>query len=72
MSSKILQEVAAIFNGFVHIEPGDGACRTGCHVVGTRQHYGGTVIRCVRDGAMRSMEDIHEEIYRHIAACLEV
>lgn len=34
-------------------------------------HYGWTVIRCVRDGAIRSMEDIHEEIYRHVAACLE-
>lgn len=35
------------------------------------EHYGWTVIRCVRDGAMRSKEDIHEEIYRHVAACLE-
>ena len=35
------------------------------------EHYGWTVIRCVRDGVMRSMEDIHEEIYRHVAACLE-
>ena len=35
------------------------------------QYYGWTVIDCVRDGAMRSMEDIHEEIYRHVAACLE-
>ena len=35
------------------------------------EHYGWTVIRCVRDGAMRTMEDIHEEIYRHVAACLE-
>lgn len=34
-------------------------------------HYGWTVIRCVQGGAMRSMEDIHEEIYRHVAACLE-
>ena len=33
------------------------------------EHYGWTVIRCVRNGAMRSMEDIHEEIYRHIQAC---
>ena len=33
--------------------------------------YGWTVIQCVRDGAMRSIEDIHEEIYRHVAACLE-
>ena len=35
------------------------------------EHYGWTVIQCVRDGAMRSVEDIHEEIYRHVAACLE-
>lgn len=35
------------------------------------QYYDWTVIQCVRDGAMRSIEDIHEEIYRHVAACLE-
>lgn len=35
------------------------------------EYYGWTVIPCVRDGAMRSIEDIHEEIYRHVAACLE-
>ena len=35
------------------------------------EFYGWTVIRCVRDGKMRSIEDIHEEIYRHVAACLE-
>ncbi len=35
------------------------------------EYYGWTVIQCVKDGAMRSIEDIHEEIYRHAAACLE-
>ncbi len=35
------------------------------------EYYGWTVISCVRDGEMRSMEDIHEEIYRHVANCLE-
>ena len=35
------------------------------------QYYGWTVIQCVKDGAMRSIEDIHDEIYRHVAACLE-
>ena len=35
------------------------------------EYYSWTVIPCVRDGAMRSIEDIHEEIYRHVAACLE-
>ena len=35
------------------------------------EYYGWTVIHCVKDGAMRSIDDIHEEIYRHVAACLE-
>ncbi len=34
-------------------------------------HYGWTVVSCVREGKMRSIEDIHEEIYRLAAACLE-
>lgn len=33
--------------------------------------YGWTVIECVQNGHMRSIEDIHEEIYRHVKACLE-
>ena len=35
------------------------------------QYYGWTVIQCVREGKMRSIEDIHQEICRHVAACLE-
>lgn len=35
------------------------------------EFYGWKVIECVRDGQMRTIEDIHEEIYRHVAACLE-
>lgn len=34
-------------------------------------YYGWTVINCVRDDKMRSIEDIHEEIYRHVLGCLE-
>ena len=33
--------------------------------------YGWTIIECVRDGEMRSIEDIHQEIYGHVKACLE-
>ena len=36
------------------------------------EYYGWKVIQCVKNGEMRSIEDIHEEIYRHVAACLEV
>ena len=32
---------------------------------------GWTVISCVKDGAMRTIEDIHEEIYCYVTQCLE-
>ena len=35
------------------------------------QYYGWTVINCVQDGEMRSIEDIHEEIYRLVRKSLE-
>ena len=35
------------------------------------EFYGWTVISCVENGAMRSIEDIHEEICRHVRKCLE-
>ena len=34
------------------------------------EYYGWTVIQCVQDGKMRSIEDIHEEIYRHVQQAL--
>ena len=34
-------------------------------------YYGWQVISCVKDGQMRSIEDIHEEIYALVKACLE-
>ena len=34
-------------------------------------HYGWTVIQCVRDGQMRSIEDIHQEIYACVQNCLK-
>ena len=35
------------------------------------QYYGWTVIQCVRDGQMRTIEDIHSEIYSAVRKCLE-
>lgn len=35
------------------------------------QFYGWTVISCVKDGQMRTIEDIHEEIFAHVQKCLE-
>ena len=34
-------------------------------------YYGWRVIECVRDGQMRSIEDIHNEIYQLVKQCLE-
>ena len=34
-------------------------------------YYGWTVIDCVRDGKMRTIEDIHQQILGHVLACLE-
>lgn len=34
-------------------------------------YYGWTVIDCVRDGVMRTIEDIHEEIFSHVKKLLE-
>lgn len=35
------------------------------------EYYGWTVIHCVQDGKMRTMEDIHNEIYAAVKQCLE-
>ena len=35
------------------------------------QYYGWHIIQCVKDGEMRSIEDIHNEIYRLVQSCLE-
>ena len=44
-----------------------------CRKIGraAAEYYGWTVIRCVKDGSMRSIEDIHEEIYSHVMNGLE-
>ena len=51
----------------------DSEYLTTCRRMGrlAADYYGWTVISCVRDGKMRSIEDIHEEIYRHVRHCLE-
>ena len=35
------------------------------------EYYGWKVIQCVKDGKMRSIEDIHNEIYAAVQQCLE-
>ena len=35
------------------------------------QYYGWKIIQCVKDGKMRTIEDIHAEIYAAVQQCLE-
>ena len=51
----------------------DTAYLATCREIGRKaaKFYGWTVIQCVKDDQMRSIEDIHEEIYRHVRQCLE-
>jgi len=35
------------------------------------EFYGWKIIHCAKDGAMRTREDIHEEVFRLVAKCLE-
>ena len=65
------REAATGTNADIHEQ--DLAYLATCRETGRRaaHFYGWTVIDCVRDGKMRTIEDIHEEIYRHVAACME-
>lgn len=46
---------------------------TTCRETGRKaaKFYGWTVVDCVKDGKMRSVEDIHQEIYRLVRQCME-
>lgn len=35
------------------------------------EFYGWTVVNCVRDGKMRSIEDIHQEVLQKVLQCME-
>ena len=44
-----------------------------CREMGRKaaDYYGWRIINCVKDGQMRSIEDIHEEIYNLVKQCME-
>ena len=72
-TEKLLRHREADTNTKADIHEKDMQYLATCRNTGRKAaaYYGWTVIQCVRDGAMRSIEDIHEEIYRHVKACLE-
>ena len=72
-TEKMLRSREASTNTTADIHEKDMAYLATCRETGRKaaQYYGWTVIRCVKDGAMRSIDDIHEEIYAHVLKCLE-
>ena len=73
-TEKLLRHREADTNTKADIHEKDMQYLATCRQTGRNAaaYYGWTVIQCVHDGAMRSIEDIHEEIYRHVKNCLEV
>ncbi|MGN0998114.1 MAG: dTMP kinase [Faecousia sp.] len=72
-TEKLLRSREAATNTHADIHEQDMQYLATCRETGraAAAFYGWTVINCVRDGVMRSIEDIHEEIYRHVRHCLE-
>ena len=72
-TEKMMRKREADTNTSADIHEQDLSYLATCRRIGktAAQYYGWTVIDCVRDGAMRTIEDIHQEICRHIVACLE-
>lgn len=72
-TEKMMRSREASTGTHADIHEKDMAYLAKCREAGrsAAEFYGWTIIDCVKDGAMRSIEDIHEEIRRHVAACLE-
>jgi len=72
-TEKLLRGREAATNTHADIHEKDMQYLATCRETGRSAagFYGWTVIECVKDGQMRSIEDIHEEIYRHVRNCLE-
>ena len=72
-TEKLLRSREAATNTTADIHEQDTAYLATCRLTGraAAKYYGWTVVNCVQDGNMRSIEDIHEEIYRYVRQCLE-
>ena len=72
-TEKLLRHREQDTNTKADIHENDMAYLATCRETGraAAAYYGWTVISCVKDGAMRSIEDIHAEIYALVQKCLE-
>ena len=72
-TEKLMRHREAETNTHADIHEQDLTYLATCRETGraAAEFYGWKVIHCVRDGAMRSIEDIHAEIYDAVTQCLE-
>ncbi len=72
-TEKLLRSREAATHTNADIHEKDSSYLATCRQTGraAAAYYGWTVVECVRDGQMRSIEDIHQEIYSHVKRCLE-
>ena len=72
-TEKLMRHREAETHTHADIHEQDMAYLATCREMGRQaaQFYGWNVIQCVRDNEMRSINDIHEEIYRLVIGCLE-
>ena len=72
-TEKMLRGREAATNTSADIHEKDMTYLATCRESGREaaRFYGWTVIQCVKDGQMRSIEDIHNEIYAAVRQCLE-
>ena len=73
-TEKLLRHREADTNTHADIHEQDLTYLAACRETGkaAAAYYGWNVIECVRDGNLRTKEDIHQEIYRLVCQCLEV
>ena len=72
-TEKLLRSREQSTNTKADIHEQDTAYLATCRQIGrlAARHYGWKIIDCVRDGQMRTMEDIHNEIYSLVTAVWE-
>ncbi len=72
-AEKMLRGREAATHTHADIHEQDMAYLATCRQCGREaaEYYNWKVIHCVKDGAMRPMEDIHQEIYTAVQQCLE-
>ena len=72
-TEKMLRSREQTTNTQADIHEKDMAYLATCRETGraAARYYGWTVIQCVKDDKMRTIEDIHGEIYEAVRGCLE-